>query len=55
MVGFRMSGLITLTIDPGFQALIPPLQEDERAPLEANLEDNLFGSSVRKRLENLPR
>jgi hypothetical protein len=32
-----MADMITLTIDPEFQALIPPLQEDEQAQLEANL------------------
>ena len=29
--------MIELQIDPNFQALIRPLQEDERAQLEANL------------------
>jgi hypothetical protein len=34
---YRMADMIRLTIDPTFQALIPPLQENERAQLEANL------------------
>jgi hypothetical protein len=32
-----MAAMITLTIDPEFQTLIPPLQEEELAQLEANL------------------
>jgi hypothetical protein len=33
----RMADMITLTIDPEFQSLIPPLSDKERARLEANL------------------
>jgi hypothetical protein len=37
MEDYHMSDMITLTIDPDFQSLIPPLQEQEQAQLEANL------------------
>jgi hypothetical protein len=33
----RMADMIMLTIDPEFQSLIPPLQEEERGQLEGNL------------------
>jgi hypothetical protein len=37
MKNCHMAAMITLTIAPDFQALIPPLPQEEQAQLESNL------------------